>query len=253
MLSTSEMRKVGQPRQQQAPRKALHIARTREDILMGASRAFMRSGFGAVSMADIAREVGFTAPALYAYFDSKEAIFTELLRTIWRELLETFATTPQAGRAFRDNVATLLRRQLEWTDRRRDVFLTFMSLRMRGEPMGWAKQKACDVFTPEAYVQRLAEWLERAAPDRRELGSHPAADAACALMGITHAFFIRWIHKADAGQRLADQTDRIVDFFFHGLSGRPESVRHRQSTNAGRPALGRRSIRNTESGDASDA
>lgn len=242
MLSTLDMRRPGQ-RKPETARKALHVARTREDILMGASRAFMRSGFGAVSMADIAREVGFTAPALYAYFDSKEAIFTELLRTIWRELLETFAPGPDAKRPFRDNVATLLRRQLEWTDRRRDVFMAFVSMHMRGEPMACIKEKAGGTFTPEAHEARLAAWLERAATDRRELGNHPVADAACALMGIANAFFFRWIKTADAGQRLADQTDRIVDFFFHGLSGPPEGVRRRP----------RRSIRNTATGDATDA
>jgi len=245
MLSTIEMRKPGQ-RKPETARKALHVARTREDILMGASRAFMRSGFGAVSMADIAREVGFTAPALYAYFESKEAIFTELLRTIWRELLETFAPAPDAKRPFRDNVATLLRRQLEWTDRRRDVFMAFMSLHVRGEPMGWVKEKAGEageMFTPEAHEARLAAWLQRAAAGRRALGDYPPAEAACALRGIANAFFCRWIKTADAGQRLADQTDRIVDFFFHGLSGPPEGVRRRP----------RRSIRNTATGDASDA
>jgi AcrR family transcriptional regulator len=203
----------------------------------------MRSGFGGASMADIAREVGFTAPALYAYFDSKEAIFVELVRMIGRELKETFATPPQPGRPLRDNVAALLRRQLEWTDRRRDVFLAFVSLCGRGEPVGWAEQKARNTFTPEGHIQRLAEWLEAAASDRRELGAHPPADAACALMGIAHAFFIRWIKAADAGQRLAAETDRIVDFFFHGLSGPPEGARRRP----------RRSTRNTVMGDASDA
>ena len=66
MLITIDMRKPVQPRKAATPRKALHVARTREDILMGASRAFMRSGYGAASMAEIAREVGFTDPALYA-------------------------------------------------------------------------------------------------------------------------------------------------------------------------------------------
>ena len=241
MLITIEMRKPVQPRKAATPRKALHIARTREDILMGASRAFMRSGFGAVSMADIAREVDFTAPALYAYFESKEAIFAELLRTIWHELLETFAPAPDAGRAFRDNVATLLRRQLEWTDRRRDVFMAFMSLHMRGEPMGWVKEKAGETFTPEAHLARLATWLERAATDRASWAP-PRRDAPAAV-GIANAFFFRWILTADAGQPLVDSTDRIVDVFFQGFSGPPEAVRRRP----------RRSIRNTANGDALDA
>ena len=61
------------------PRPARHrdveVARTREDILLAAARALGRRGFGSVSMQDIAAEVGFTAPALYAYFPGKEEIF----------------------------------------------------------------------------------------------------------------------------------------------------------------------------------
>src|SRR6266540_1991452 len=45
-------------------RREVEIARTREDILVAAARALGRSGFGSVSMQDIAAEVGFTAPAL---------------------------------------------------------------------------------------------------------------------------------------------------------------------------------------------
>ena len=72
---------------------------------MAAARALARSGFNAVSMSDIAEEVGFTAPAIYAYFDSKEAIFAELLRTLepraGRDLRAAARSGPDVSRAGR--------------------------------------------------------------------------------------------------------------------------------------------------------
>jgi AcrR family transcriptional regulator len=216
----------------------LQVARTREDILMAAARAFMHSGFKAVSMHDIAQEVGFSAPALYAYFDSKEAIFAELVRTLGRELSETFDTSPRAGLGFREKVRLLLRRQLEWADRRRAVFAAFTSLHMRGEPVACAKAgkgREEDAFSPDVYLSRLARWLRQAAVAPADLGGHQAREAACLLMGISHAFFIRWISSADPDHRLADQADQILDFFFHGLSAPPRAEGSRRRTRGGPP------------------
>jgi AcrR family transcriptional regulator len=67
---------------------ALHSGRTaagqdnrkRRQILDGAHRLFMRQGFDATSMGDIATESGVSKGTLYVYFDSKERLFQELVR-----------------------------------------------------------------------------------------------------------------------------------------------------------------------------
>lgn len=195
-------------------RRAIAAARTREDILMAAARALARSGFKAVSMQDIADEVGFTAPALYVYFESKEAIFAELLRTLGRELAETFEPKPPAGMPFRERLACLLRRQLEWTDRRREIFLAMFALRMRGEaPEAHTGSNKSACRGPIEYLQRLGHWMRRG-----DLGGHDPDEAACVLMGIGHGFFLRWI-TSDVGEKLADRTEEILDLFFHGVLG----------------------------------
>ncbi len=54
--------------------------RKRRQILDGAYRQFMRHGFDATSMGDIAKEAGVSKGTLYVYFDSKERLFQELVR-----------------------------------------------------------------------------------------------------------------------------------------------------------------------------
>jgi AcrR family transcriptional regulator len=202
-------------------RREAAAARTREEILDAAARALARRGFKSVSLQDIAREVGFTAPALYVYFESKEAIFAALAKRMADELHATFDPPPAAGDSFQVRVETLLRRQLEWVDHRRDAFSALFALQMAGQPIEQPPGGG-----PLDYLDRLAGWLRKAVRSPRDLGDHTAADAAALLMGVGHGFFLRWLVSRD-GSRLADQTERLVGFFFHGLVGPPRRPRSR--------------------------
>lgn len=53
-------------------------ARTREAILTAALTLYASEGYGAVTMRGIAQRLGFSAPAIYNYFLSKEEIFATL-------------------------------------------------------------------------------------------------------------------------------------------------------------------------------
>jgi len=55
-------------------------AATRRDILRAAGRRFLRDGYVATSLADIAAEAGVTKGAVYSNFSSKEDLFLTLLR-----------------------------------------------------------------------------------------------------------------------------------------------------------------------------
>jgi AcrR family transcriptional regulator len=67
-----------------APRRRLtreeSKARTRGELLRAASRLFLRNGFVATSLADIAEEAGLTKGAVYSNFESKEELFLALLQ-----------------------------------------------------------------------------------------------------------------------------------------------------------------------------
>jgi AcrR family transcriptional regulator len=68
----------------------------REEILRSAAAAFSTAGVGATRMADIAAAAGMSAPALYHYFDNRDAIVEALLDYVVGESA-AFATAA-AGR-----------------------------------------------------------------------------------------------------------------------------------------------------------
>lgn len=56
---------------------------TKEKILLEALKQFSARGYEAVSMRDIAREVGMTQGALYKHYISKQDIFDSIIKK-WR-------------------------------------------------------------------------------------------------------------------------------------------------------------------------
>ncbi len=52
----------------------------RQEILVAALDLFIRNGYAATKVSDIARQVGMSAGLLFHYFESKEALYEELIR-----------------------------------------------------------------------------------------------------------------------------------------------------------------------------
>lgn len=61
----------------------------RQTILEAALRLFAEKGYNATTNADIAREAGITAAALYYYFSSKEELFRAVVSERWTHLTPT--------------------------------------------------------------------------------------------------------------------------------------------------------------------
>jgi AcrR family transcriptional regulator len=62
-----------------AARRRLGRAERREAILVAATRAFATGGFGGTSIADISAAAGVSHLIIYRHFDSKEALYGEVL------------------------------------------------------------------------------------------------------------------------------------------------------------------------------
>jgi AcrR family transcriptional regulator len=76
------------PASPQPTRRERTRAATRAEILEAARRLLIEGGTERVTLRGIAGELGMTAPALYRYFDSREALVGELCNQIYDELAD---------------------------------------------------------------------------------------------------------------------------------------------------------------------
>ncbi len=116
-------------------------ARKRRQILDGAYQVFMRNGFDATSMGDIAREAGVSKGTLYVYFDSKERLFQQLVReekerqfpaifSVDPNETDVRATLTRIGRQFarfitQSHVTMAMRTIMAMADRMPDIAIEF--------------------------------------------------------------------------------------------------------------------------------
>jgi len=98
-------------------------------IRQAALRLFARSGFAAVSMRQIAAEVGVQAGALYLYTPDKQTLLFELLRDHMVSLLDAWADIPK-GDDPQKQLENFTRFHIRFNlERPEAVFISYMELR----------------------------------------------------------------------------------------------------------------------------
>lgn len=197
------------------PRRAREIARTREDILEAAARAFGRSGYRSATMQDIAKEAGYTAASLYSYFSSKEDIFRGLYERIRKEMEAIREKPMPTGLTFRQKLDLFLRRQLEVALRHSSVVKVF---HFSGESLS----SYCPQEEGLSRVEVMARDFElffQAEASAEDLGGWDPAIAALAFAGMAHAFFVRLMRASDLSAVDMDGPLPLLDLFFHGIHG----------------------------------
>ena len=95
----------------------------REQILNVALIAFAKSGYHSTSMNDIADLLGVTKPVLYQYFDSKRALYIELLEHVGRSLVGYVTSeASSAGEDGREKTMRGMVAYFSWVSANRDAF-----------------------------------------------------------------------------------------------------------------------------------
>jgi AcrR family transcriptional regulator len=80
--------------------RAEQQAQTRSRLLQAAEQVFRRRGFAGSSVEEIVARAGFSRGAFYSNFDSKEALFIELLHArVYDEFRRMLEQAPRAGSA----------------------------------------------------------------------------------------------------------------------------------------------------------
>lgn len=198
-----------------AARKALVVTRTREAILDAAASVFAERGYHDATMKDVASAAGYSAPALYNYFGSKEAIFAALLERVHAANLAVLDEPMPGGLTLGQRLELLVGRLLAVRTRHADAFALFMRLQSGGMPSEELARWTHEAFT--GFLDRLTAWVARSADDVRDHDPETLAFHLWGTMAADHA-------RALLGRLVpADpqaHTQRIVALFLHGARGR---------------------------------
>src|SRR5215831_8084548 len=114
----------------------------RELILDAARQVFEAEGLDGASLRAIAGEAGYTPAALYFHFDSKEAIYAELLRESLASLREAVMRAISRSNAPADRLrAAAMGFFRYYADNPRDLDLGFYLFRGGMKPHGLGKER----------------------------------------------------------------------------------------------------------------
>jgi AcrR family transcriptional regulator len=75
----------------------LHRQERKEDILRGAAKAFVKQGYAATNLEDIAEAAGISRSLLYRHYDSKQAIYLAILENTIARLRGNQPVVPAIG------------------------------------------------------------------------------------------------------------------------------------------------------------
>jgi AcrR family transcriptional regulator len=144
-------------------------------LQQAALRLFAQHGFAAVSMRQIAKEVGVQAGALYNYIPDKQTLLFDLLRGHMEDLLAAWEAEDHSGSA-RQRLEAFTRFHIRFhLERPDEVFISYMELRN---------------LTPDNFVvieglrRRYEDHLEQILRDGTAEGCFQIPDAKVATMAV---------------------------------------------------------------------
>lgn len=195
-----------------APRRRLPRHERERQILDAAHACFAARGFAAVTMDDVASEVGVTKPLLYAYFGNKEQLYIACMQRAGDALLQTVIAA--VGSAPRP--AEMLRLGVEaffaFLDEDREAWRVLFD-----ETLPGGGEVALRV---SEYRERLLSLivdaqLERMSPARRADSIVQVQALAHALLGACEALARWWLHSGAIPT--ADAADLLINTIEPGL------------------------------------
>jgi AcrR family transcriptional regulator len=92
-------------------------------VLAAALELFARKGLAATTVREIADHSGFTNPALFRFFESKDALALYLFRRCYERLSRELAGAVVPGEPFAENLRHLIERYAEFTDSHPEALL----------------------------------------------------------------------------------------------------------------------------------
>jgi AcrR family transcriptional regulator len=211
-----------------AERRA-HAEGIRMRILRTAARGFRERGYKGTTLQQIADDLGYTAPALYKYFRSKEEIYHELMRTI-AELHARQVVAPAfpRGADFNACVEELVRRVFRITRENTDFYrLLQYHYQLGGDDAQFVEARKTIRETVMAFRKKIIDLIRRGVAEGTELNAS-VGETALALEALVLHYSRLWLADPTSFE-LEEKVPIVAQFFLSGAvkraKGRLEASR----------------------------
>ena len=204
----------------------------RELILDAARRVFEAEGLDGASLRAIAAAAGYTPAALYFHFDSKEAIYAEVLRGSLARLGERVASAVAGAPGPEDRLRAAAMAFFQFYDENpRDLDLGFYLFRGGMKPRGLGRAR------DEALNTALAAALHPIAAAAEEMGAEPEAARLLMVDSFAHAAGLLLLAHTGRIRMFGASASRLMSAY---VETRIDGL-HSDSRRSGRKTKGRRS------------
>jgi TetR/AcrR family transcriptional regulator len=183
----------------------------REQILASAARLFATRGLAATRIADIAESVGMSQGLLYHYFDSKEAIYVEIIRRAF-DKMNSAARELEAARLSPRQKLELAAAQLLASLDHSDEFAWYSTLISQASVSDAVPDEARQIIARQRNVPYdVVARIMRAGQKDGSVREHRAEDMALvfwtAIKGLA-------LHRAACGQAFKAPDPRVLTSIF---------------------------------------
>jgi len=129
-----------------------------DDFLRAAEQLFGANGYYETSMEDVARAAEYATGTIYRYFESKEALYRELLERKGHVFFEELKKKVPDDLSPIDELKALLRAELDWHFENH----AFMQIHFEQIASRREKKAVCDLSPTmqEKYAEYLARWQD---------------------------------------------------------------------------------------------
>jgi AcrR family transcriptional regulator len=199
-------------------RKEREAAQARLAFIEAAIPVFSRKGFHGATMDEIARGAGYSAGAIYRYFNSKEEVFAAVAEHISDGFRRQVAEEPPVPLAFEDRLRWFLVRHLEEAMAHRDFFIAFVA---HNAMVDWDRQSGLGqrvMCAQDDIVAGFGQLAERGIAEGALRPGDPMAYAR-ALKGLIRALSVDELFSGEPGP-VGPVVDQIVELFLHGAAAR---------------------------------
>lgn len=167
-------------------------------MLKAALRLFVRNGLCETSIRMIAAESGFTNPALFKHFESKEALALHLFEQCYRRYAVELSEAVKAGTSFPEKLRALLERFSALYDENPDAFFYVNdNLRHFWPHVGAGLRR-------KSLVRLITQLVETGQEDRSVRTDMPSAMLVAGIMG-TLSQVARLVHFGELAGNAADR------------------------------------------------